>query len=145
MGYNRFIGMGRMTRDVDLKSVGSGIEVVNFNVAVDRSIKSKDGGQDVDFIDCTAWRQTAAFIAKYFHKGDMIHFEGAFQSRKYDDKDGNKRTAWEVQVDHATFCGGKKSDTETTETPYQSFKNKIADIVDNAGGETVPNDDDLPF
>lgn len=99
---------GKLTADPELKTVGSGVECCSFTVAINRPT-SKDKEKITDFIPCTAWRQTAAFLSKYFHKGDGIIVEGALQSRKYTDKEGNNRTAYDVNVNHIEFCE-KKSD-----------------------------------
>lgn len=98
---------GKLTRDPELKTVGSGVECCSFNVAINRPV-AKDKEQITDFIPCTAWRKTAAFVAQYFHKGDGICIEGSLQSRKFTDKDGNNRTAYEVNVDRVEFAEKKQ-------------------------------------
>lgn len=99
--------IGRLTRDPELKQTQSGISVCSFSIAVDRKFKNASGERETDFVNCTAWRQTAEFIAKYMPKGQRIGITGSLQSRQYEDKQGNKRTAWEVQVDGAYFADGK--------------------------------------
>ena len=66
---------------------------------------------ETDFIDCTAWRQTGEFVSKYFQKGRMIVVSGRMQSRKYQDREGNNRTAWEIQADNVYF-GDSKRDSD---------------------------------
>lgn len=107
---NRVFLHGKLTRDPELQTVSGGIENCRFTVAVNRPV-SKDKEQIADFIPCTAWRQTAAFITKYFHKGDGIIVEGSLQTRSYE-KDGVKRTAYDVNVDRVEFAE-KKSGTQT--------------------------------
>lgn len=99
--------IGRLTRDPELKQTQSGVAVCSFSIAVDRKFKNASGERETDFVNCTAWRQTAEFIAKYMPKGQRIGITGSLQSRQYEDKQGNKRTAWEVQVDGAYFADGK--------------------------------------
>lgn len=111
---NKIIISGRLTKDPELKSTGSGIEVCNFTVAVDRRV-GKDGEKKCDFIDCTAWRKTGVFVEKYFKKGDGINVVGRMESEKYTDKDGNNRTAWKVTVDEVEFHYGKKSGSDSNE------------------------------
>ena len=106
---NKIMIHGRLARDPELKTTNNGIEVCSFTVAVDRPVKSKDGERQSDFFSCTAWRQGAAFVNKYFHKGDGIIIEGSMQSRQYE-KDGQKRTAWDLMVDRIEFPAAKKSD-----------------------------------
>lgn len=106
---NHIIIKGRLTKDPELKTTGSGISFCNISVAVDRSY-TKDGEEkQADFFDCTFWRKGAEFIVKYFQKGQEILIDGEMQSRKYTDKEGNNRTAWGIENCHAEFCGSKKS------------------------------------
>lgn len=117
--------IGRITAEVELKTTQNGVEVCTFTLAVKRP-KVKD---TTDFINCVAWRNTAKFISQYFKKGQMMAVGGTLTSRKWQDKDGNNRVAFEVVVDDAYFCQGK-SDTEPNNTP--NFEN-------------VEVDDNLPF
>ena len=104
MGLNKIVLMGRLTRDPELRYTQSSTAVASFTVAVDRDFSKE---KETDFINCSAWRSTGEFISKHFKKGDMIAVSGRLQMRDYEDKNGNKRTAAEVNVDNAYFCGGK--------------------------------------
>ena len=127
---NSVILMGRLTGDPELRTTTSGTEVAAFTVAVDRDFK-QNGETVTDFIHCRAWRQTATFVGQYFGKGRLICVEGSLQSRNYEDKNGNKRTAWEVIADKVFFCGDKREDRkEEKPTPQVDV-----DV----------DDDDLPF
>ena len=106
---NRVILMGRICHDVELKQTPSGVSVCSFRIAVNRNFVVKDGKQQADFIDIVAWRQNAEFVSKYFAKGKMIIVEGSIQTRKYEDKNGNKRTAVEVVADNVQFGEPKGS------------------------------------
>lgn len=126
--------IGRLTADVELKQTQSGISVCQFNLAVDRP-KVKD---TTDFIPCVAWRGTAEFISKYFKKGNKIALNGVLTTRKWEDKDGNNRTAYEVLAENVEFCESKQTNTAQEEAP--------------AYNSTTPNyesasydDSDLPF
>lgn len=99
---NHIVLQGRLTKDAEIRYTQSEKAVASFSIAVDRG---RDNG--ADFINCVAWEKTAQFIDKYFSKGDMILIEGRLQSRSYEDKNGNKRTAFEVVVGSVNFCGGK--------------------------------------
>ena len=110
---NHIVIMGRLTRDPELRSTQSGVSVVSFTVACDRDFGGRDGGErQTDFIECSAWRQTAEFVSKYFRKGSMIIVSGRLQSRKYQDRDGNNRTAWDISVENVHF-GESKRDSES--------------------------------
>lgn len=101
--------MGRLTKDPELRYTQSNTAVANFTMAVDRDFSGKDGGgKQTDFINCVAWRQTAEFVSKYFHKGNMTAVKGSLQIRNYEDRDGNKRQTAEVVVDNAYFAESKR-------------------------------------
>jgi len=109
MALNKCILQGRLTADPEAKTIGESTQVLNFSIAVDRNFTNKDGEREVDFIDIVAWRSTADFISKYFHKGDQIIVEGSIQVRPWTTQDGEKRRSTEVIADNAYFCGSKKS------------------------------------
>lgn len=100
---NKIILTGRLTKDPELRSTQSGTQVSSFTLACERDIKNADGKRETDFIECVAWRNTAAFIAKTFHKGDGLTVTGRLATRQYTDRDNNKRRAVEVNVDDAYF------------------------------------------
>ena len=108
MALNTIVLQGRLTKAAELRYTNSGKGVCSFTMAVDRF--GKDNG--ADFINCVAWEKTAEFITTYFSKGDPILVQGQLQSRQYEDRDGNKRTAHEVVVREVNFCGGKKSEAK---------------------------------
>ena len=107
---NHIIIMGRLVRDPELRRTGSGVAVASFRVAVDRDYAPKDGGErKADFIDCVAWRQSAEFISRYFHKGSMIIVEGSLRNDNYTDNNGVKQYRMNVQVDNVTFGESKSA------------------------------------
>jgi single-strand DNA-binding protein len=107
---NRITIHGRMTRDPELRYTQSNTPVASFTVAVDRDYTDQSGSRETDFIDCVAWRAGAEFVSKYFRKGQLILVDGRLTSRKWTDKDGNKRTSWEIIADHTYFGESKRSD-----------------------------------
>lgn len=111
---NSIVLMGRITKDIDLKQVSSGISVCKFSIAVERRFKDKLSGEKItDFIDCQAWRGTADFIARYFGRGDMIAVEGTLNQNNWTDNSGNKRYSYIVVVDQAHFCGSKNDSAQS--------------------------------
>ena len=86
--FNRAILMGRICNDLELKTVQSGISVLSFRLAVDRSYQAKGEERKTDFFNIVAWRSTAEFISRYFSKGRMILVEGELQTRKYTKRSG---------------------------------------------------------
>ena len=106
--FNKVILGGRITADPELKSTPSGISVTSFTVAVNRSYRGKNGEEpQADFINVTAWRQTAEFITRHFRKASSICIVGSIQTRSYTDKQGQKRYATEVVADEAYFVDAK--------------------------------------
>jgi single-strand DNA-binding protein len=126
---------GRFTETPVLKTTNNGAAVTAFTLAVPRDYKTKDGKEITDFIDFVAWEKKAEFITRNFARGEMTTISGSLETRKYEDKDGNKRTAYEVKVEKVYFAGGKKSDNGQATpqaAPAQDF-------------EEIDDDSDLPF
>lgn len=145
-----FIG-GRLTQDPELKTTPSGISVCSFTVAVNRK-PGKDGESKADFINCTAWRQTAEFISKYFHKSSSIFVEGTLQQRSWETQDGQKRTVLEVQVDDARFVDSKSEMEERTGFSAASRNEGPAYVPDAYKAaesaprfEDISDNEELPF
>ena len=129
---NHITVMGRLTRDVDLKTTPAGIAVASFSIAVERDF-AEGGEKKTDFIDVVAWRQTAEFVSKYFTKGMMAVVSGRLQIRDWTDKEGNKRKSAEIVADNVYFGEGKKDNGGGNQTK------PAGNPID------VPTDGDLPF
>ena len=111
--------MGRLTRDPELRRTGSNTPVASFTIACDRDF-GQNGQKETDFIDVTAWRNTAEFVSKYFTKGRMAVISGRLQIRSWTDKDGNKRKSAEVVADNVYFGDSKQSDSNSFSAPAYS-------------------------
>ena len=150
--FNLVVLTGRLTADPELKTTPNGISVCTFGIAVDRAYKNGEEKQ-TDFINIVAWRKTAEFISKYFKKGNVIGIEGSIQTRKFQDKDGNNRTAFEVVANNVQFVESKKSDTTNINVavdPLNDFANKVNELNNSNNSSTGDMfgdaiDDDLPF
>ena len=116
---NKWEGMGRLTKDPELRRTPSGTAVATFSIAVDRDFKGKDGERETDFIDIVAWRQTAEFVSKFFTKGRMAVVEGRLQIREYTNKDGQKRRVAEIVADNIYF-GDSKRDNDGGGSAYNA-------------------------
>ena len=139
---NKIVLLGRLVKDVECRYTQAGKCVASFTLAVNRPFKGADGNYEADFIPVVAWRQTADFVSKYFRKGSMIAVQGSLQSRSYEDKNGNKRVAYEIVADQVSFCGSKAdsgSGNYDSVSP-SSYNNSSADDF-----SSVVEDDDLPF
>ncbi len=105
--YNKVILLGRITKDLELKTTPSGVSVLSFSIAVDRRFQTKGEERKSDFFNCVAWRNEAEFISRFWSKGRPILVEGELQNRSYVDNNGVTRYITEVIVDRATFTGDK--------------------------------------
>ena len=132
--------MGRLTRDIELKSTNNGSKVTSFTLAVDRDFKKGEEKQ-TDFIECVAFNGTAEFAAKYFSKGSMATVKGRLQIREWTDREGNKRRAAEVVADSIYFCESRRDKPVTVaygEAPALPPSNtEFSELTDDDG--------DLPF
>ena len=137
---NSVVLMGRLTYEPELRSTPNGVSVIRFQVACDRNFSKSGEERKTDFIDVTAWRQTAEFISRYFRKGSMIAIEGSIQTDNFTDKDGNKRKSVQVVANNVSFCGSKSENGAASNNSAPSYAS------DNSDFEEIPDDDDdLPF
>lgn len=137
--------MGRLTFEPELKTTPSGVSVLHFQIACDRNYQAQGQERKADYIDCVAWRQTAEFISRYFHKGSMIAVEGSIQTSNYTDKNGQNRKQVEVVANNVSFCGSKAESGTTAQggsytQPAPSYAN-----ANSSDFEEIVDDDDLPF
>ena len=130
---NRIVLMGRLTRDPELRRTQSGTAVCSFTLAIDRDRKDANGEKQTDFIDCVAWSKQAEFVAQWFSKGMMAIVVGRIQSRKWQDQNGNNRTAIEINCEEVSFGETKKNRDSNSGRQNSDF----ADMLDE--------DSDVPF
>lgn len=126
---NSIVLKGRLTSDIEVKRTQSGVAVAKFSVAVDRDYSKE---KEADFIPCTAWRQTADFLGKFFRKGQEILLSGRLLTNKFTDKDGNNRIGYDVMVDKVEFCGSKASNGNNEQSGFTPIPDEAVD-------------DDVPF
>lgn len=137
---NKIFLQGRMTRDPELRHTQSGTAVASFTLAVDRDFKNQNGDKEADFVNCVAWKGTAEFVSRFFEKGRMAVIEGRLQSRKYTDKDGNNRVAYEI-VASSIYFGDSKKESD----PLDKLADDAAPVsepnfeeIDEEGPEPLP-------
>lgn len=151
LNLNKVVLAGRVTADVELKQTPSGVSVVSFTIAVNRRYVSKSNEaqaqQQADFINVTAWRTTAEFISKYFHKGSAICITGSIQTRKWQDQQGNNRYTTEVVADEAMFVESKSDASQGGYSPEAYGAPSYSSGANDAPKfEDVSTDDSLlPF
>ena len=155
LNLNKVVIAGRLTSDPELKTTQTGTSVTSFTVAVNRRYQKDGAEQQADFISCTAWRQTAEFITKYFAKGSSICVTGSIQTRKWQDQNGQTRYGTDVVVDEAMFVDAK-GEGPSRQNAGQGAQNSY--VPDNYGApsfqsqnaqapkfEDIAGEDGLPF
>ena len=132
-GFNKVTLMGNLTRDVEVRTTASGQTVASFSLAVSRTWRDQSGEQkeQTSFINCVAWSKAGEIIAQYTKKGDPLLVSGRLDQRSYEDKDGNKRQAVEVNVEDFNFIGSGRGGGDNSEpsAPRSSSPSKSNDVV----------------
>ena len=163
---NKVILIGRLTKDLELRTIASGNATTSFTIAVNRNFTNQNGEREADFINCVAWRKQAENVAKYCTKGSQVAVEGRIQTRSYDAQDGTKRYVTEVVADNVTFLGSRASGSQISESSSNTSSYTANSAVSNntgmvnndivtsdldmdpyaaMGNEVSLSDDDLPF
>ena len=142
---NKLTIIGNLTRDPELRTVGSGITVCSFTVAVNRRRSNQNGNQpEADFFRVTAWRQLGEICSKYLAKGRKVCVVGELQNRSYEAKDGTKRTVTEIVADDIEFLTPRSQ--EGSGGGYgQSAPSYERSAPAAPEGFTEIDDDELPF
>lgn len=131
---NKIIVTGRLGRDPELKTGANGTEYTNFSLAVDRR-KNKDEEKKTDWFRCVAFGKMAAFIAKYFHKGDGMELCGRMENEPYKLKDTDKTVdGWKLVVELVDFPKGKSGQADDNNAANQAPE-----------GFTQVSEDEIPF
>lgn len=115
---NKVMLIGRLTAKPELRYTASNTAYLRFSIAVNRNFTGADGKREADFINVVAWRKQAETIAKYFDKGNLIALDGRIQTGNYDDKDGNKRTSFDVVLENFEFVESKAAREASTNGSY---------------------------
>lgn len=133
---NKFIGIGRITKDIELRMTQTGKPVTSFTLAINR-LGKQEGQPEADFINCVAWNQTAELMSKYTGKGSLIGVEGRVQTRNYEVTTGRKVYVTEIVVDRVEFLESRKNN----EDDYEQQSNPLQ----RQAPELDINSSDLPF
>lgn len=145
MYLNKAIIIGNLTRDPELKSLPSGIQVASFGVATNRVWKDKQGTrqESVDFHNIVVFGRQAETTSQYLRKGSSALIEGRMQTRSWDAPDGTKKYRTEIVADRIQF--GPKKDGAPSATPADpaSKDNTPPDTIDYPEEEI--NAEDIPF
>lgn len=173
-GINNVVLVGRLTKDVNLRSTQNGTAVGAFTLAVDRTTKDQNGNRQADFIPCVIWNtkysKKAENLATYAHKGSLIGITGAIQTRNYDNKDGQRVYVTEVVCHDFKLLESRQAASDyqqgqyngqqggagyqQVDQPQQNFQAPQADNFGSQGQSATPagqsdtidvSSDDLPF
>lgn len=144
-GVNKVILLGRLGKDPETKTIGSGQMVANFSIATSETWKDKSTGEkkeSTEWHNCQAWGPVAEIIQKYVHKGDQVYVEGKLKTRSWE-KDGITRYVTEIIVSGVNLIGGGKQEQtqQTYSAPVQQQKNE----PDPLAKVTQEDIDQLPF
>lgn len=144
--------MGRLAFDPQMRQTTTGKSVATFRIACDRGRKDAHGQMLTDWLDVVAWERLGEFVCQYFQKGQMIAVTGRLQSRSYQDRNGNNRTAVEIVANSLDFVGSKAAANAQqgsgyaapVQPPAGSHEPKLTG-EGNEDFALIEDDGDLPF
>jgi single-strand DNA-binding protein len=141
---NRWIGIGNLATDPEIRTAQSGTQICTFRIAVNRRFANAQGVREVDFIPVVCFKQTAELCSKYLQKGRKVAVEGSIQTRSYEAQDGSKRYVTEIIADNVEFLSSRGESKESGGVNHitQSVMNQARETF---GSEFVEVDDELPF
>ncbi len=132
---NKFVGVGRLTKEVELKCTGNGTSYLTNTIAIRNNFKNADGNYDSEFINIALWRNNAEFLAKYGSKGCLIAIDGRLTTRNYEKEDGTKGYITEVVVENIELLSKKEETQNNTDEEYENLDDDTIKLSDS----------DLPF
>lgn len=136
---NKVILMGRLTKDPEFRTTGTGTPVASFSIAVNRRFAAKEAQVQADFFNVTAWSKQAEFVNSYFRKGIQVVVIGRLQNRTWEDQEGKKRYATDVILEETYFAEGKKDSSGSNSTGNNAGEDMDFTHID------ISEDDALPF
>ena len=140
---NSFIGIGRLTRDPELRYTPGGTGVCKFGIAINRTYRNQEGNniEEVLFVHVVPWGKQAENVSQFLKKGRRVAISGELRSNNWQDKEGNKRTSFEINARTVQFLDLVK-DTVTAEAPAESEEDVSEEVVSE---DTQVSEDDIPF
>src|SRR6056297_1884266 len=135
---NSFVGIGRLTRDPELRYTPSGTAVCKFGLAVNRSYRNQEGNnvEDTLFINVSAWGRQAEHCSQFLKKGKRVAINGELRSNSWQDREGNKRVTYEINARSVQFLDYLKDTTNSSGGGYRKNDQFQEDSVkDNSGQE----------
>jgi single-strand DNA-binding protein len=161
MSVNKVILVGRLGRDPETRYTGGGQAVANFSVATDETYKDRNGERQkrTEWHKIVVWGKQAEIAQQYLKKGSLIFIEGRIQSREWQDKEGQKRTSFEIVANNFRMLGGRAEGAAaasagggaSARSGGDDFESHAAPADDSygggapAGGGPEISDEDIPF
>ena len=149
MSVNKVILVGRLGRDPETRYTSGGQAVCNFSMATDRAYKDRTGQtqKQTEWHKIVAWGKLAEICQQYLKKGSQIFIEGRIQSRQWDDKEGNKRTSFEIVANEMRMLGSKGDGGGAGRAPAHDAgeAHEPAPSDDFGAPESQVSDEDIPF
>jgi single-strand DNA-binding protein len=153
MSVNKVILVGRLGRDPETRYTSGGQAVANFSVATDESYKDRNGERQkrTEWHKIVVWGKQAEIAQQYLKKGSLVFIEGRIQSREWQDKEGQKRTSFEIVATNFRMLGGRSEGVAAgagaSAGGGRSEEFEHAGPSDDFGGAPGPeiNDEDIPF
>jgi single-strand DNA-binding protein len=155
MSVNKVILVGRLGRDPETRYTGAGQAVANFSVATDESYKDRNGERQkrTEWHKIVVWGKQAEIAQQYLKKGSLVFIEGRIQTREWQDKEGNKRTSFEIVANNFRMLGGRAESAAaagagagaTTSSGEPESQVTGADESVGSGSGAEISDEDIPF
>ena len=142
---NSFIGIGRLTRDPELRYTSGGTGVCKFGVAINKTYRNQEGNnvEDVLFINVVTWGKQAENVSQFLKKGRRVAVNGELRSNNWQDKDGNKRVSFEINARTVQFLDLIKDDGFNVQGNQSEKKEDISNEV--VEEDITISEDDIPF
>ena len=151
MSVNKVILVGRLGRDPETRYTGGGQAVANFSVATDESYKSRSGERQkrTEWHKIVVWGKQAEIAQQYLKKGSLVFIEGRIQSREWQDKEGQKRTSFEIVATNFRMLGRSEGTAAGASAGggmgSYGAEHEAIGSEDTGGPEPQVSDEDIPF
>src|SRR5258707_14489961 len=155
MSVNKVILVGRLGRDPETRYTGGGQAVANFSLATDESYKDRNGERQkrTEWHKIVVWGKQAEIAQQNLKKGSLIFIEGRIQSREWQDKEGQKRTSFEIVANNFRMLGGRGDGGGSGSVGGRAGGGRATEEFDQAGpgeetgghGGPEISDEDIPF
>jgi single-strand DNA-binding protein len=135
-GLNKVMIIGHLGRDPEMRYTPSGRPVTTFTVATSRSWNTVDGERhtETEWFNVVAWGNLAEICKQYLTKGQQVYIEGRLQTRRWDDKEGNKHSSVEVVANEMMMLGDRRDSSSS----HQSSESDAAE-------PSSSDEDEFPF